>query len=262
MLFPLRDTLLTRHRPVMTWSLIVATVGVYVFEALSHPQHLEQIAYLFGIVPARYSHPEWAARIGFPIDDYWPFVTSIFLHAGVLHVASNMWFLRIFGDNVEDRMGPWRFLAFYLICGVIAGVVHWWSNPHSIVPTVGASGAIAGVLGGYIVLYPRARIVALLWLIFWPLTFEISAVFFLFYWFGIQLLNGTAALLGPEQLGGVAWWAHVGGFVAGAALVSAFVTERQIPPLPQQAPAWKTKFDSDPKKYAEPAPRIRNGTRI
>ena len=154
----------------------------------------------------------------------------MFLHAGVLHLASNMWFLWIFGDNVEDRMGPWRFLVFYVLCGIIAGQVHWWTNPHSVVPTVGASGSIAGVLGAYIVLYPRARVVTLLLLVFWPLTFEMPAFFFLIYWFAIQLLSGAAALLGPEQIGGVAWWAHVGGFIAGVALLPAFVTKLRLRP--------------------------------
>lgn len=232
MLFPLRDTNPTRHRPVMTWTLIAVTSAVYVLEALLHPEHLQQIAYLFGIVPARYSHPEWALRVGFPLDDYWPFVSSIFLHAGVLHLVSNMWILWIFGDNVEDRMGPWRFLGFYLLCGVIAGLVHWWTNTHSVVPTVGASGAIAGVLGAYVVLYPRARVVTLFLLVFWPLIFELPAVFYLFYWFAIQLLSGTAALLGPQQVGGVAWWAHVGGFAAGAVLVRLFLARHHVGTAP------------------------------
>ena len=226
MLFPLRDVNPARHRPVMTWTLIALTSAVYVFEAVVHPEHLQQIAYLFGLVPARFSHPAWALRVGLPVDDYWPFVTSIFLHAGLLHVASNMWILWIFGDNVEDRMGPWRFLVFYLLCGVIAGQVQYWTNLHSNVPTVGASGAIAGVLGAYIVLYPRARVVTLLLLVFWPLIFELPAVFYLLYWFVLQFLSGTAALLGPQELGGIAWWAHVGGFLAGIALLRLFVIGR------------------------------------
>ena len=223
MLFPLRDLNPTRRRPTMTWTVIGVTSAVYGLEVLLHPEHLQEIAYRFGIVPARYSHPDWALRLGFPIDAYWPFLTSIFLHAGLLHLVSNMWILWVFGDNVEDRMGRWRFVAFYLLCGVSAGLVHWWTNPHSTVPTVGASGAIAGVLGAYVVLYPRARVVTLLLLIFWPIIFEVSAFFYLFYWFAIQLLSGTAALLGPEQIGGIAWWAHVGGFVAGVIFLPLFV---------------------------------------
>jgi membrane associated rhomboid family serine protease len=225
----------------MTWTLIAMTSAVYVVEAVVHPQHLQQIAYLFGIVPARYTHPEWAFRVGFPADDYWPFLTTIFLHAGFLHLVSNMWFLWIFGDNVEDRLGRGRFLGFYLLCGIVAGVVHTWTNSHSVVPAVGASGAIAGVLGAYIVLYPRARIQTLFLLLFWPLLVELPAMFYVLYWFVIQLLNGTAALLGPEQMGGVAWWAHVGGFITGVLSVllftnrSARISGHQAEPRPLDA---------------------------
>ena len=248
MLFPLRDLNPTRRRPLMTWAIAAVTSAVYFLEVLLHPEHLQQLAYLFGIVPARYSHPDWALQVGFPIDDYLPFLTSMFLHAGLLHLASNMWILWVFGDNVEDRMGRWRFLAFYLICGISAGLVHWWTNPHSIVPTVGASGAIAGVLGAYIVLYPRARVLTLLLLVFWPITFEVSAFFFLFYWFAIQLLSGTAALLGPEQVGGIAWWAHVGGFVAGVILLPAFL---------RRTSAEAVRFDVQPvpERIADSGPR-------
>lgn len=222
MLLPLRDTNPLRRRPVATWTLIALTSGVYRFEVLLHPRHLQEVAYLFGIVPARYSHPGWAVAVGFPADEYWPFVTSMFLHAGFVHLASNMWILWVFGDNVEDRIGRLRFLIFYLMTGFIAGLLHWWTNPHSVVPTVGASGAIAGVLGAYLVFYPRARVLTLLLLLFWPLTFEMPAVFYLLWWFAIQLASGTASLLGPERIGGIAWWAHVGGFAAGAALAPLF----------------------------------------
>jgi membrane associated rhomboid family serine protease len=223
MFFPLRDNNPTARRPVMTWGLIGFTSAVFLIEFAIHPQHLKEIAYLFGIVPARYSHPDWALRVGFPIDDYWPFLTSMFLHAGLVHIASNMWVLWIFGDNVEDRMGRLRFLAFYLVCGIVAGLVHWLANPHSTVPALGASGAIAGVLGAYLVLYPRARVETLLLLVFWPIFLNVPAVVFIVSWFGIQLLSGTAALLDPQQMGGIAWWAHVGGFVAGVSLHRLFI---------------------------------------
>jgi membrane associated rhomboid family serine protease len=236
-MFPLRDNIPTRRRPVMTWTLMAVTSGVYLLESLLHPEHLQEIAYLFGIVPARFTHPEWAVRVGFPIDDYWPFLTTIFLHAGLVHLASNMWFLWIFGDNVEDRMGRGRFLAFYLLCGVVAGLVHTWTNSHSIVPAVGASGAIAGVLGAYVVLYPRSRVETLVMLVFWPLIVDVPGVFYVVYWFAIQLLNGTAALLGPEQMGGVAWWAHIGGFASGIALVRLFVNGVASRPRPHRVAA-------------------------
>ena len=229
MFFPLRDTNPTARRPVMTWALIGITSAVFLIEFSIHPQHLKEIAYLFGIVPARYSHPDWALRVGFPIDSYWPFLTSIFLHTGLIHIASNMWVLWIFGDNVEDRMGRLRFLAFYLVCGIIAGLVHWLANFHSTVPALGASGAIAGVLGAYLVLYPRARVETLLLLLFWPIFLDVPAVLFIASWFGIQLLSGAAALLGPEQMGGIAWWAHIGGFAAGVSLQRLFIGSTKSP---------------------------------
>lgn len=233
MLFPLRDTIKPNRRPAMTWSIVAVTSAVFVFEFSLQPQHLKAIIYLFGIVPARYSHPVWAVGAGFPIDNYWPFLTSIFLHAGLFHIAGNMWILWIFGDNVEDRMGRGRFLAFYLTCGIIAGLVQWWSNPHSTVPAVGASGAIAGVLGAYLVIFPRARVETLLLFLFWPVFLEVPAIIFIGTWFVIQFLSGTAALLGPQQLGGIAWWAHIGGFSAGVALHRLFLAKR--------VPAWENR---------------------
>ena len=132
-----------------------------------------------------------------------------------MHIIGNMWALWIFGDNVEDRMGSLRFLIFYVLCGLVAGVVHWATNPHSTIPTIGASGAIAGVLGAYFVLFPTARVIAMFPVFFIPFFFGLPAVTYLAVWFLTQLFSGTAALLGPENVSGVAWWAHVGGFLAG-----------------------------------------------
>src|SRR2546430_12701311 len=127
---------------------LLQIIVVVLFLVLKLPQHeAEQIKNLLDIVPARFTHPDWAASVGFPIDNYWPLLTHQFLHAGWFHIIANMWTLWIFGDNVEDRMGPGRFVIFYLLCGVIAGSTHLLTNPDSTVPSVGASGAIAGVLG-------------------------------------------------------------------------------------------------------------------
>src|SRR5271165_5286593 len=162
------DSVPSRSVPVVTRTLILINVVVFFFELALPQETLEQAFYLFGIVPARFAHPHWAARVGFPVNDYWPLLTHQFLHGGWLHIIGNMWTLWIFGDNVEDRMGPVRFTVFYILCGLVAGVVHWITNPHSAVPTVGASGAIAGVMGAYFILFPHARVVVMVPVFFYP----------------------------------------------------------------------------------------------
>lgn len=214
-MLPIQVTSTSQDPPVGTWALIFINAVVFLFELSLPDAALEEFFYLFGMVPARYSHPEWAAYVGFPIDDYWPFLTSMFLHGGWMHILGNMWTLWIFGDGVEDRMGTARFIIFYLLCGLAAGLVHFYTNADSTVPTVGASGAIAGVLGAYFVLHPRAHVIVMVPIFFWPFFFDLPAVTYLLFWFFMQLFNGTLSLASAEQVGGVAWWAHVGGFVAG-----------------------------------------------
>lgn len=207
----------------MTWTLIGANVFVFLIE-ISLPAHqLEAVFYWFGLVPARYTHPEWARYVGLPLDTYWPFLTNMFLHGSFAHLLGNMWTLWIFGDNVEDRMGPVRFLIFYLLCGVAAGVVHSLVNPASTVPAVGASGAISGVLGAYFLLFPRSHIIMLFPVFFLPYFFTLPASVYLLFWFLAQFFSGTVALFGPENVGGIAWWAHVGGFAAGVVLHRLFL---------------------------------------
>jgi membrane associated rhomboid family serine protease len=229
-MIPIRDNIPRRTTPFVTWAIIAVNAFVFLYELALPPGGVEQLFYLFGIVPARFTHPDWAQWIGFPIDDYWPFLTSMFLHGGWLHIIGNMWALWIFGDNVEDRMGHGRFLFFYLLTGLVAGLTHWFTNADSTLPTVGASGAIAGVLGAYFVLFPRSRIVAMFPLFFLPLFFELPAVTYLLFWFLSQLFTGTLAGLGPKNVGGVAWSAHVGGFVAGVVLYRLFLLPRRLSP--------------------------------
>jgi membrane associated rhomboid family serine protease len=138
-----------------------------------------------------------------------------------------MWTLWIFGDNVEDQMGSLRFATFYLICGSIAGLTQVLTNPDSTIPSVGASGAIAGVLGAYLMFFPTARLIVLFPIFFFPFFFEVPAVLYLVLWFFINLFSGTAVLAGPEQVGGIAWWVHVGGFVSGMLLCRLFVRRRR-----------------------------------
>jgi len=228
---PLRDDIPARRVPVVTWVIIAANVLVFLYQLGLPARELDDLLLLRGLVPARYSHPAWATSAGFPPDHYLSFVTSMFLHGGWLHLLSNMWCLWIFGDNVEDRMGRVRFLLFYLVCGVAAGLLHWIANADSIAPTVGASGAIAGVLGAYFLLFPRARVLVLFPLLFIPFFFEIPAVAFLLVWFGLQLAQAWMGL-GADS-GGVAWWAHVGGFAAGLTLHRVFLDRRATAPPPR-----------------------------
>lgn len=226
-MFPIRDTLPRRHTPVATIAIIGVNAAVFFIELSLPPETLEAVFYVFGLVPRRYSQPEWARWVGLPANDVWPFVTHMFLHGGWMHVIGNMWTLWIFGDNVEDRMGPWRFLAFYLVCGWAAAGLHWGINPASTVPTVGASGAIAGVLGAYFFLYPRAKVIAMFPILFFPFFFELPAVVYLGLWALLQLVSGTMSLARPEDVGGVAWWAHAGGFAAGLLLHRLFLVRRR-----------------------------------
>jgi membrane associated rhomboid family serine protease len=232
-LFPLRDTIPSRRVPVVTWGLIALNCLVFLYQLVLPEEAQLKLFHLYGMVPARFSSPGWAAEAGYPQSLALPFLTSMFLHGGFFHLLTNMWTLWIFGDNIEDRMGHLRYLVFYLLTGFAAGVMHWLTNLDSTVPTIGASGAIAGVLGAYLVLFPRSRVVTLVPLFFWPLFFELPAIFYLGFWFVSQLLSGASALAsGAAGAGGVAWWAHVGGFLAGFGLHRLFL-ERRPPPRPR-----------------------------
>ena len=198
-MIPLRDVIPSRTTPVVTVSLIVANIVVFLYE-LTLGRRVEEFTLVFGLVPVDFS--------------WFTVFTSMFLHGGLFHVAGNMLYLWIFGDNVEDRMGHARFLGFYLFCGTAAALAQAFTSPDSTVPMVGASGAIAGVMGAYFVLYPRSRIVTLIPLLFFFQIVEVPAIFFLGIWFVMQLLSGAGSIA-ASATGGVAFWAHVGGFVAG-----------------------------------------------
>jgi membrane associated rhomboid family serine protease len=214
-MLPLWDTEKHRRVPVMTLLLIAANLAVFVYQVmlmLRGADVLESWLYRHALVPARLV--ECVAE-----REQWLTVFSaMFLHGGVAHVLGNVWFLWIFGGNVEDRLGAFQFLLFYLLTGVAAAAAQMLTGPTSTVPMIGASGAISGVLGAYFVLVPRAWIVALVpWIV--PIV-PLPAVVFLVVWFAFQAVNGVGALMsGASAGGGVAWWAHAGGFVAGVALV-------------------------------------------
>ena len=228
-MIPIRDTIPRQHFPFAVWALVAVNVYVFIRELALPPDSTEQFIYLFGLVPARFTHPDWAARVGFP-HTYWPFFSTMFLHGGWLHIIGNMWVLWIFGDNVEDRMGPVRFLIFYLLCGLAAGGVHVLTNPGSRVPAVGASGAIAGVMAAYFVLFPRARIVAMFPILFYPVFFQVPAFLYLGLWFLTQFFSGTLAIATHREVSGIAWWAHIGGFGAGILTFALFLRPRETRP--------------------------------
>jgi membrane associated rhomboid family serine protease len=217
-MLPIRDTIPAKNTPLGTWSLILVNCVVFLLQLMMPEPVLQAFFYYFGLVPARYSHPEFAVWLGLPLDDYWPFLTHMFIHGGWLHIIGNMWTLYIFGDNVEDRMGTARFLLFYFICGLAAALTHYFTSINSTIPTVGASGAVAGVLGAYFLLFPNARVITLIPLFFLPIFVEIPAVIYLGFWALSQIFSGVLMLGLPEDVGGVAFWAHVGGFIAGAML--------------------------------------------
>jgi membrane associated rhomboid family serine protease len=212
-MFPIQDTVQSRSIPLATWGLIVVNGVVFLQELTLPPKQLQQLITLLGLVPA---------QLGSDVQGWWPLLTCMFLHGGWLHFLSNMWTLYLFGDNVEDRMGPVRYLIFYLLCGVAGNLTHCVTNATSTIPTIGASAAIAGVLGAYFVLFPAARILTLVPILFVPFVVEVPAVFYIGLWFLSQLFSGTLSLIASDNYQGVAWWGHIGGFVAGVVLLSAF----------------------------------------
>jgi membrane associated rhomboid family serine protease len=208
-MIPLRDIIPSRTTPVVTVSIIVLNAMVFLYQ-WSLGRDVESFVVYFGLVPAAFS---WITVF-----------TSMFLHGDFLHFAGNMLYLWIFGDNVEDRMGHGRFVVFYLLCGTAAALAQTITDPSSVVPMVGASGAIAGVMGAYFVLYPRSRILTLVPIFFFIQLIEVPAIFFLGIWFVMQFISGvgSVARAAGEPGGGIAFWAHVAGFAAGLSAVSVF----------------------------------------
>ncbi len=216
-MIPLYDTLHSRRFPVVNWMLIGLNALVFVYELSLSPAALDRLTRTWGLIPAQLlAHP---AQLWITI------FTSMFLHGGWFHILSNMRVLFIFGDNVEDRLGGARYLIFYLLSGVAAALMDAIVLSTSSVPTIGASGAIAGVLGAYLLLYPRAKVASLVPILFIFTIIEIPAFIFLLFWFVSQLFSGWLTLQGTAG-SGVAWWAHVGGFLFGMATVGLFAQRR------------------------------------
>ena len=221
-MIPLRDVIPSRTTPYITVTIIILNAAAWLFEVSLDPETLNRFISVYGVVPAHFSAPT--------------LITSMFLHGGWMHIIGNMWYLWIFGDNVEDQLGHGRFIVFYLLCGIVAALGQVFMDPLSTLPTIGASGAIAGVMGAYFVLYPQSRVLTLIPLIIIWEVIELPAFVLLGFWFLIQLFSaGTIAVTASSHgSGGVAFMAHVAGFLAGMAGVFVF-KKRDISP-------WETNY--------------------
>ncbi len=219
---PLKDENPIHITPYVTYALIIINLLVFGYELTLSPAELQGFLQVFAIIPKELTLELQGGAINQPIPEPLTLITSQFLHAGFAHVGFNMWFLWIFGNNIEEELGGFKYLVFYLLCGVLAGFTQWYFSAQSVIPSLGASGAIAGVLGAYVLKFPRAVIVTFVPIGIFPFFPRIPAIFFLGFWFVQQLFSGVAMLettahVGMEE-GGVAYWAHAGGFVYGVIL--------------------------------------------
>lgn len=225
-MIPIKDDIPSRTFPIVNISLIIINIFFFLVE-VSMGERLAALFNNFGVVPAKFLASYYVVQdrvvyVGLT-ERVIPLFTSMFLHGGWFHLFGNMLYLWIFGDNVEDRMGHLRYLLFYILCGLSANITHILFTPVSTIPSVGASGAIAGVLGAYLLLYPTARVVVLVVLFFWIDFIALPAVIVLGFWFVVQFFSGLASIgVQSASSGGVAWWAHIGGFVTGMALLFVF----------------------------------------
>jgi membrane associated rhomboid family serine protease len=214
-MIPLYDTVRSRRFPFINVLLVIVNVLVFVYELQLSRSGLKQFVFAWGFIPAQF----WSD----PSSAWLNIFTAMFLHGGWLHIISNMWVLLLFGDNIEERMGSLRYLIFYLLSGAAAALLQAYVLQNSDQPMIGASGAIAGVLGAYLILFPHSRIASLVPIFFIFTIVEIPAVLFLLFWFGMQIYSGLFSAQGS----GIAWWAHVGGFIFGVLMVSFFAVRRR-----------------------------------
>lgn len=219
-MIPLKDINPTERFPLITVLLIIVNVGVFLYQIMLGTERLEGFVNSFALVPARLFAGDLA---GGPVPAWLTIFTSMFLHGGIMHIAGNMLYLWIFGNNIEDSMGRIRFIVFYLLCGLAAAYGHAAATPTSSIPMIGASGAVSGVLGAYLLLFPKARVLTAVAFGLYIRTIEAPAIMVLGFWFILQFLN---AALSSGVGGGVAWYAHIWGFVAGMLLIGLFKRKR------------------------------------
>ncbi|NNG05286.1 MAG: rhomboid family intramembrane serine protease [Inquilinus sp.] len=232
-MLPVRTTAPYRGRAIVVWTIVALCAAVFLLQAALPPAEEFALVVDHALIPLRYSDARWALAVGLDPRDYGPFLTMAFLHGGWLHLIFNMWTLWLFGRAVETRLGRLRFAVLYLACALLASWAQATVYPESNVPVIGASGAVAGVLGAHVMLFHRARVVILLLIVIFPVWFGVSALWYVGFWFLTQLYYGTGSLAG-EAIGGVAWWAHIGGFLAGLAFVRLLAPP---PPPGDAAPA-------------------------
>ena len=226
-MIPLKDITPCRCFPGVLLLLIIANMAIFTYELSLGAPALKTFIENYGAIPQGYFEVDTNSFFA-PIWRFLPLLTAAFLHGGLLHLLGNMWFLWIFGKKVEDRMGHVRFFYFYLGCAILSNLTHIYLNPQSVLPTIGASGAVAGILGAYFILFPYARILTLVPLFFFFYLVRLPAFFFLGLWFLIQFFSGAFSILSSEEASsGVAWWAHVGGFAAGIVLLPFFLIGRK-----------------------------------
>jgi membrane associated rhomboid family serine protease len=217
-MFPLKDSIRIPFVPFSTYLIILTNVIVFLYQKSLGSQAAYNFLLHYALVPRRYFDAAWAQISGLDPHNYLPFIAGAFMHGGWWHIVLNMWTLFIFGSSLEGRIGRLGFLSFYLVCGGVASLAHAYFNMESIIPALGASGAIAGVLGAYAVTFPRAKITILVLIVILPLFFKIPALAYALVWFGFQFLSGFWNLASGAGTG-IAWWAHIGGFIAGLLLI-------------------------------------------
>lgn len=217
-MFPLKDSIPSSRFPYVNWLIIISNIAVFIMMLRLPEQAENNLIFELGLIPKRIFVENGLLTLS---DRYMPFFTSMFMHGGFLHIIGNMYFLYIFGDNVEDRLGHMRYFMVYVTFGLFAAVTQVFMFPDSNMPMIGASGAVAGVMGAYLVMYPKAKVKTLLIFIIFVTIVDIPAAFFLLLWFAMQFLNGFGF-----QQEGVAWWAHIGGFAAGLVYAVMFVKNK------------------------------------
>ncbi|MEW6623936.1 MAG: rhomboid family intramembrane serine protease [Bacillota bacterium] len=214
-MIPLKDSTKARNFPIVNITLIIINIAVFAYQLMLNQQELIAFVHRFGVIPQVYTTYGPVALLVYQPMALFPLFTSMFVHGSFVHIIGNMLYLWVFGDNIEDKLGKFKFIMFYFAAGLIGNFAHIAANPTSAVPTIGASGAVAGVLGAYFLAFPRAKVLALVPIGFFLTITTVPAILFLVLWFFLQLISGLTSI-GAGQM--VAWWAHIGGFVAGASL--------------------------------------------